>query len=239
MAFQPIVSVSDRWVYAYEALVRGRDGAGALAVLSHVDDSNRYAFDQLCRVTAIEQAACLGLADAGALLSINFLPNAVYRPEVCISTTLAAAQRVGFPIRNIVFEFTESEQTLDTAHVKSIIRAYDEMGFLTAIDDFGAGFSGLNLLADFQPDIIKLDMGLIRAIDRDRVRRTIVGSMIQAARDLEIRVVAEGIETADEFAALRDLGVDLMQGYFFAKPRFGALPPISWDAVPAPAGPAG
>lgn len=233
MAFQPIVSISGKRAFAYEALVRGQNGASAGEVLGHVDDTNRYSFDQVCRVTAIEQAAAVGLGETDALLSINFLPNAVYRPEVCIGTTLAAAKRVGFPPSKIIFEFTESEQTLDTDHVKSIIRAYDEMGFLTAIDDFGAGFSGLNLLADFQPDIIKLDMGLIRAVDHDHVRRTIVGSMVRAAHDLGITVIAEGIETADEFAALRDLGVDLMQGFYFAKPGFQMLPSVAWEATAA------
>jgi len=231
MAFQPIVSVAERRVFAYEALVRGADGSGAASVLERLDDSNRYSFDQLCRVTAIEQAAALDLARAGALLSINFLPNAVYRPEVCIGTTLATAKRVGFPTSNIIFEFTESEQTADTAHVQSIIRAYDEMGFMTAIDDFGAGFSGLNLLADFQPDIIKLDMGLVRNLDHDRIRRTIVGSIVGAAQELGITVVAEGVETVGEYAALCDVGIDLMQGYLFARPALNALPTIDWQAV--------
>ena len=232
MAFQPIVAVSEGRTFAYEALVRGHDGASAALVLAHVDDTNRYAFDQTCRTRAIEDAAKLGLSEKGALLSINFLPNAVYRPEVCIRATLAAAERVGFPLSNIMFEFTEAEQ-LDTKHVGSIVRAYGEMGFLTAIDDFGAGFSGLSLLADFQPDVIKLDMGLIRDIDRDRVRRTIVTNMIRTAADLGIRVVAEGVETADEYMALRDLGIDLMQGYFFARPGFESLPPVPWASLQA------
>jgi len=104
------------------------------------------------------------------------------------------------------------------------------MGFLTAIDDFGAGFPGLNLLADLQPDIIKLDMALIRNVDTDRARRSIVAAMVTATNDLGIRVIAEGIETAQEFAALRDLGIDLMQGYHFAKPAFQALRDVRWDA---------
>ncbi len=80
MAFQPIVNVSTQTVFAHEALVRGVDGEGAGSVLARVSDENRYAFDQNCRVKAIELAADLKLADQGALLSINFLPNAVYEP---------------------------------------------------------------------------------------------------------------------------------------------------------------
>lgn len=151
MAFQPIVDVQSHGVFAYEALVRGAGGEGAGAVLAQVSNSNRYAFDQTCRVKAIELASDLKLADTGALLSINFLPNAVYEPRACIRLTLAAAMRTGFPIQRIMFEFTEVER-LDTQHVLHILRSYRAMGFKTAIDDFGAGYAGLGLLSEFQPD---------------------------------------------------------------------------------------
>lgn len=116
----------------------------------------------------------------------------------------------------------------DIAHVRSTVEAYAEMGFLTAIDDFGAGFSGLNLLADLQPDIIKLDMDLVRHVDQSRARRVIIGAIVQACAELGIEVIAEGIETASEVAALSDLGIELMQGYFFARPQFQALPDAAW-----------
>lgn len=102
------------------------------------------------------------------------------------------------------------------------------MGFKTAIDDFGAGFAGLGLLTKFQPDIVKLDMELIRDIDTDRVKRTIVRNTINMLRDLDIEPVCEGIETRDEYDALRDLGVYLMQGYLFSRPSVAALPQVSW-----------
>jgi EAL domain-containing protein (putative c-di-GMP-specific phosphodiesterase class I) len=157
MAFQPIFDLERRDVFAYEALVRGPAGESAATVLASVTDVNRYAFDQQCRVSAIDWAARLGLTAASAKLSINFLPNAVYEPRACIRATLAAAVRHGLPTDRIIFEFTEQE-ALDTSHLLNILRSYKAMGFLTAIDDFGAGHSGLNLLADFQPDIVKLDM---------------------------------------------------------------------------------
>ena len=96
-AFQPIVNVKTGKVFAHEALVRGLKNEGAYTVLSAVDDANRYAFDQQCRVKAIELATDLKLADDGARLSINFLPNAVYEPRACIRLTLATAMRTGFP----------------------------------------------------------------------------------------------------------------------------------------------
>lgn len=109
MAFQPIVDVETRSVFAHEALVRGADGEGAGEVLAKVTDSNRYGFDQKCRVTAIELASRLDLAKSGANLSINFLPNAVYEPKACIRLTLETAINTGFPVDRIMFEFTEAE----------------------------------------------------------------------------------------------------------------------------------
>src|SRR5262245_58847477 len=88
MAFQPIVDVETETVFAHEALVRSVDGAPAQAVLSRINDANRYAFDQRCRVRAVELASALGMQ---SMLSINFMPNAVYEPTRCLRTTLEAA----------------------------------------------------------------------------------------------------------------------------------------------------
>ncbi|MBJ7320330.1 MAG: EAL domain-containing protein [Alphaproteobacteria bacterium] len=227
MAFQPIVDVSTQTVFAYEALVRGKDGAGAGQVLAQISAANRYAFDQLCRTTAIELAAEIDMAAEGANLSINFLPNAVYEPRACIRTTLAAAMRTGFPVNRIIFEFTESE-AMDADHILNILRSYRAMGFKTAIDDFGAGYAGLGLLALFQPDIVKLDMALIRNIDTDPVKRTIVRNTLNMLRDLGVEPVCEGVETLAEHDVLRDLGVTLMQGYLLAKPAVETLTPVAW-----------
>lgn len=232
MAFQPIVNVQTRTVFAYEALVRGQDGQGAGAVLSQVSTENRYGFDQLCRRTAIELASRLDLTSEGANLSINFMPNAVYEPRACIRVTLDAAMRTGFPVDRIIFEFTEDE-TFDTNHLLNILRSYRAMGFKTAIDDFGAGYAGLGLLARFQPDIVKLDMALIRDIDTDRVKRTIASNTLNMLRDLGVLAVCEGIETRAEYEVLRDMGVSLIQGYLLAKPAFEALPDVAWPSVEA------
>ena len=229
MAFQPIVDVEAGKIFGHEALVRGPNGEGAQSVLSAVNDDNVYAFDQQCRVRAIQLAAKLDLARDGARLSINFLPNAVYEPKACIQLTLAAAAASGFPLDRIIFEFTENEQ-VPAAHLDHILNTYKVMGFATAIDDFGAGFAGLTLLARFQPDIVKLDMELIRGLDRDRVRRTIVRSMTATCRDLGIQVLAEGVETREEYEALREIGISLYQGYFFARPAFESLAEPVWPS---------
>ncbi len=154
------------------------------------------------------------------MVSINFMPNAVYKPETCIRATLAAAKRFNFPLQRIIFEVTEQEQVLDVDHLTGILRAYRKEGFMTAIDDFGAGYAGLNLLADFQPDLIKLDMQLIRNIEQDSVRQILVEAALRMCRKLNIRVIAEGIESLGGLHALRDMGVELFQGYLLAKPGF-------------------
>ena len=227
MAFQPIVDATSRSIYAHEALVRGPAGEGAGWVFENVNDDNRYRFDQACRVKAVQLASQLGVAER---ISINFLPNAVYRPELCIRTTLAAAEEYAFPTERMIFEVTESEKISDVGHVRGIIQHYKACGFTTAIDDFGAGYAGLNLLADLQTDLVKLDMALVHGIDTDRTRRAIVRGILEVGQELGIRVVAEGVEKPGEFRALRDLGVELFQGYLFAKPAFRALAPLTPEA---------
>jgi EAL domain-containing protein (putative c-di-GMP-specific phosphodiesterase class I) len=157
-------------------------------------------------------------------LSINFMPNAVYEPATCIRLTLAAARKVGFAVDRLIFELTESERIRDPAHALRIIRDYRERGFLTAIDDFGAGYSGLNLLADFQPHIVKLNMALTRDIDRDPVRRAIVAGVIGTCKALDCRIIAEGVERAGELDTLREMGIGLFQAYLLARPGLETLP---------------
>ena len=224
-AYQPIVDVQRRTIYAHEALVRGPQGESAASVLAQVNDSNRYRFDQSCRVKAIKGASALGMTEN---LSINFLPNAIYKPELCIRTTLAAANAHGFPLSQIIFEVTEGERVEDGPWFAEILREYQRCGFKTAIDDFGAGYAGLALLADFQPDLIKLDMGLIRNLDTDRNRRTIVGNLVRMCEEMHIQVIGEGVETVGERDALRDAGVYLMQGYLFARPAFQAMAAVEF-----------
>ena len=226
MAFQPIVNTTTQVIFAYEALVRGLNQETASQIFENINDTNRYRFDQSCRTKAIKLAADLGMQ---SYLSINFLPNAVYQPELCIRTTLDAAETFGFPIEKIIFEITEGEKIENKTHVREIVEYYKAKGFKTAIDDFGAGYAGLNLLAEIQTDIIKLDMALIRHIDHDRIRQAIVKGIIQVCQELSITIIAEGIETQDELRTLQNFGIELFQGYYFAKPEFQCLPKISQD----------
>ncbi len=227
MAFQPIINCQTNQIFGYEALVRGLNNESAYSIISKVNDDNRYLFDQLCRVKAISLAAKLKL---DSMLSINFLPKAIYKPERCIRTTLDAAEKYGFPTERIMFEFTEVEKIEDVDFVKSILECYSKMGFTTAIDDFGAGYAGLGLLANFQTSIAKFDMELIRNIDQDKARQSIIKNCFNMFNELNVTPLAEGIETIEEMEWLRDLGIELMQGYLFAKPGFEFLPEVDFSA---------
>jgi EAL domain-containing protein (putative c-di-GMP-specific phosphodiesterase class I) len=230
-AYQPIVDVATRSIYGHEALVRGPGGESAASVLAQVNENNRYRFDQACRVKAIKTAARLGVRER---ISINFLPNAIYKPEVCIRTTLEAARVHGFPLERIIFEVTEGERVDDGAWLAEILREYKRCGLQTAIDDFGAGYAGLTLLAGFQPDLIKIDMDLVRNVDRSSPRQAIVRGLMQTCRDLGVQIIAEGIETPGERDFLADAGIHLMQGYLFGRPVFqgvGTIDPLAWGAA--------
>ena len=152
MAFQPIVERSTGAVFAQEALVRGPDGQGAGWVFDHVTSENLYHFDQACRTRAIELASELELEQ---MLSINFMPNAVYKPERCLQTTLRVADETGFPINRLIFEIVETEDISDLDHLTDIIDVYRAFGMKIALDDVGAGHAGLHRVVDLETDIVK------------------------------------------------------------------------------------
>jgi len=231
MAFQPIGNVRTGKIFAYEALVRGPAGESAASVLGKVTEANRYAFDQNCRVHAITLASQLGLVETGARLSINFMPGAIYSPAACIRLTLTTAERLGFPCDRLLFEITEAEEVRDRAHLAAIVAEYRRHGFHIALDDFGAGYCGLNLLADLSTEVVKLDMELTRNLHKRPAAQLIVKAMVQLGEQMGSDIIAEGIETIEEYAALCNCGIFLMQGYLFAKPAFEALPCFTLPAM--------
>jgi EAL domain-containing protein (putative c-di-GMP-specific phosphodiesterase class I) len=220
-AFQPIVDVVNHEVFSYEALIRGLRDESAFQVLMEVPANKRYRFDQDSRVAAIALAAKLGL---NCHLNLNFLPQGLYVSVDSIDTTLDAAARNGIPNGRIILEVTEGEVIADHVHFAARLNEYRRMGLKIAIDDFGAGYSGLNLLADFQPDQIKIDMNLVRGIERNGPRQAIVRAIAQACADLGIDVIAEGVETEQEYLWFAEQGIRLFQGYFFGRPGFESLP---------------
>lgn len=220
MAFQPIINWQIKDVIGYEALVRGPNGEGAGWVFARINDNNKYYFDQACRVKAIATASQLQL---DKMLSINFLPNAVYNPETCIRATIEAADLFGFDIKQIMFEVTESEQIVDRGKLIEIFESYARRGFITAIDDFGSGYADLSWLDALKPHVLKLDMSLIRDIDCFPEKQVFVKDTLERCLESNTQVLAEGIESRAELDYLASLGINLFQGYYFATPRLEYL----------------
>lgn len=224
--FQPIVPC-DRptEVFAYEALIRGRTHEGAQLSPGELFGRARssdmlFQLDRGSRLAIIERAAAVGIQTK---LFINFTPSAIYDPAFCLRTTVAAIEKTSLKPGDIVFEVVESEEIHDTKHLLRILDFYRENGYRVALDDLGAGFSSLNLLTELRPDFIKLDMHLIRDVDTNDYKGRILRSLIDLAHNLDIPVIAEGVETHAEWRWLRNAGADLIQGYLFAKPD--ATPP--------------
>lgn len=220
-AFQPIVDTHTRTAYSHEALVRGLDNEPAYQVLQRYSGDRMPAFDAACRAKAIEVAARVGV---NTNLNLNFLPSAAFKLAIGLDSTIEAANQHGFPLDRIIMEATEGEAISNPTRFATVVNEYRRAGVRLAIDDFGAGYAGLSLLSEFQPDIVKLDMALVRGIESDGPRQAIVRAIAQVCVDLGIDFVIEGVETINEFSWFNDLGVHLYQGFLFAKPMFEAMP---------------
>jgi EAL domain-containing protein (putative c-di-GMP-specific phosphodiesterase class I) len=223
-AFQPIVDSITCEVVSYEALIRGSGGESAYQVLGQVPQERLLEFDQKARARAIALAARLGI---GCNLNLNFMPQSLRSPESILSG-LEAANRAHLPVEHLIVEVTEGAAIGDHAYFTEIVNEHRGLGLKFAIDDFGAGYSGLNLLADFQPDLIKLDLKLVRGIERLGPRQAIVRGVAQVCFDLGIDVIAEGVETVEEYAWLAHAGIRLFQGFLFARPGLESFPPVHY-----------
>lgn len=226
--FQPIVDMQSNHVYAHECLLRGIRGSQVVPPNEVFGTASNlglmFHLDKLARISAIRNAHAAGLHSN---IFINFNPTAIYQPEACLQTTVQAARESGIPPHNIVFEVVESEEVRDVDFLKRVLDFYRNAGFRVALDDMGAGFSGLNLLNDLKPDFIKLDMQLIRDVHLDPYKQQIAKHMLQLAQELGIQSVVEGLECAGEWEWAKAHGATLAQGYFFAKPS--AIPATRSD----------
>ena len=222
-AFQPVVNVAKRAIVAYEALVRGARGESASAIISDIAPEDLPGFDEHCRSSAMRLASQLGIS---CDLNLNLVPQGFHYDRDCLASTLDAAIRYNFFPERLVVEVTEGEVMGNQERFTDLMEVYRGLGMRLAIDDFGSGYSGLNLLAHFQPDQLKLDKNMARGIANRSPRQSIVRAVLQVCRDLGIEVVAEGIEVADEFRWFCDHGVELFQGYFFGRPGFELLPSV-------------
>src|SRR6185369_4159101 len=222
MAFQPIVCWSERRIHAYEALVRNDEPS--LSRPDHLFD----AAEQLHRVQELGRTIRRAVAQAvvnaptDALIFVNLHANDLTDEELYAENAPLAV----FAER-IVFEITERTSLDKMSDIQERMAALRARGYRIAVDDLGAGYAGLSSLASLQPEVVKLDMSLVRGVDQQPIKQQLVASLQTLGGPLGIRVVAEGVETVAERDTLVNIGCDLFQGYLFAKPARN-FPTVNW-----------
>lgn len=226
IAYQPIVRWSTRQVYAYEGLVRSLEPTmphpGALF------EAAERLEQTITLGRAIRKAVPGPMVNADALLfanlsTIELEDDALYADD---SPLLPLARRT-------VLEVTERASLDEVKNVRERIAALRRMGFRIALDDIGAGYAGLSSFAVLEPDVVKLDMSLVRDVQSSPTKQKLIRSMTSLCEGMGIMVIAEGVESRQELNVLLDLGCDYFQGYYFAKPA-RPFPAVSWgDAVAA------
>jgi EAL domain-containing protein (putative c-di-GMP-specific phosphodiesterase class I) len=217
-AYQPIVSLADRSVVAHEALLRGvvdgREVGGGDLFFVAEQAGWLHRLDRIGRESAIAGAVpWLGDDD----LFINFNPTSIYRPQVCLASTERVVHETGLDPTQLVFEVVESHAIADRGHLVSILDHYRSLGWKVALDDVGAGWSSLSLLAAVRPEVVKLDKALVQELPDDGAR-TVVKAVTDLAHQLGAVVVAEGVETERLAEEVTALGADLGQGWLFGRP---------------------
>jgi EAL domain-containing protein (putative c-di-GMP-specific phosphodiesterase class I) len=216
IAFQPVINTNDDGsIFSFEALLRGPCGESAAFVLNQVHKRDSIRFDATCRRCAVRMMQTLAMP---ARVNVNVNPSAIFDSSLGLDDTIRAAQEIGFCEERLVFEILENKYVEDMKQLHRLLSSYKPKNILIALDDFGAGYNNLNSLLELQPDIIKLDMGLIRGIDKDARRRSLVLGLSSACNAMEITIIGEGVETRGEADALRNLGINLMQGHLFGMP---------------------
>jgi EAL domain-containing protein (putative c-di-GMP-specific phosphodiesterase class I) len=224
MAYQPIVRSREHLLFGYEALLRSKEQSlphpGAI-----IDAAERLErLPDLGR--AIRASATLpveGNPDAG-LLFVNLHTRDLLDPT--LTSPESPLSRIA---KRVVLEITERASLHEIKDIPLRVAQLREMGFQIAIDDLGAGYAGLTSFALLEPEIVKLDMSLVRNVHRQSTKQKLIRSMTGLCKDMGMMVVAEGIETVEERDALVDLGCDLLQGYLFARPGV-AFPSFTWGS---------
>ncbi|MFZ5895533.1 MAG: EAL domain-containing protein [Myxococcota bacterium] len=227
IAFQPIVNVKTRTVHAFESLLRSNEPAlpHPNAVLDAAERLGRL--DALGRIVR-EKAAREAVEAPEVRLFVNLHVRDLLDPN--LSDPDAALSKIA---NRVVLEITERSSLEDVRDARLRVAALRELGFRIAVDDMGAGYAGLSSFALLEPDVVKLDMSLIRDVHRSATKRRVIRSLIELSKGMGIEVVAEGVETAEERDVLIELGCELLQGYLFAKPG-KPFPSVAWGTLAAP-----
>jgi EAL domain-containing protein (putative c-di-GMP-specific phosphodiesterase class I) len=227
-ALQPIVHAKSHRITSVEALLRGPNGESPQAVLGTLPADRLHAFDLQSKADAIALVAALKL---DCVLSVNLLPMSLLSKEGAVDFLVRQCHLHQWPLDKFLVEITEEEAI---THLDEFLLAVQQLrtaGIQVAIDDFGAGHAGLSLLADFQPDKLKIDKRIIQGVHSSGPRQAIVRSVMEFCFCLGITVVAEGVEAVEDWAWLQTAGVRRFQGYLFARPGLEGLPPVAWPVV--------
>ncbi len=226
MAYQPIVTAKDGQIYGYEGLLRTQEPTlpHPGAVIEAAERLGRL--EELGREIRAVAPVPLGTAGA-ATLFLNLHPH-----DLRDETLFGADSPLGRIALRVVLEITERASLGDVPDVRDRLVRLRRMGFRLAVDDLGAGYAGLNSFAALEPEIVKLDLSLVRDIDSNSIKRAVVDKMTSLSHNLGALVVAEGVETVAERDALIAVGCDLMQGYLFARPG-RPFPSAAWGSEPS------
>jgi EAL domain-containing protein (putative c-di-GMP-specific phosphodiesterase class I) len=221
MAYQPIVCWSTKTVYAHEALLRSREPSlsNPGAILS--------AGERLGRLNDLGRAIRHAVADTAATARGSMLFVNLHTLDLIDDSLFALDAPLTQFASDVTLEITERSALDLVTDVSSRVEELRRMGYRLAVDDLGAGYAGLTSFALLRPDVVKLDMSLVRGVDANPIKQKLVGTMAGLASEMGMRVVVEGVETIAERDTLIELGCDLFQGYLFARPT-AEFPPISW-----------
>jgi EAL domain-containing protein (putative c-di-GMP-specific phosphodiesterase class I)/ActR/RegA family two-component response regulator len=222
IAYQPIVRFEAKEVYGYEALMRTTEPTlpHPGAVLDAAERLGRLR--ELGRAVRDKAAEGFANAPAGATLFVN-----LHTLDLSDDGLLAVTAPLTKIASRVVLEITERAALDEVKDARARVAALRAIGFRIAIDDLGAGYAGLTSFAQLQPEVVKLDMSLVRDVHKEPTKRKLIHSMTQLCREMGMLVVAEGIETQDERDALSGLGCQLLQGYLFARPG-RPFPDVVW-----------
>ncbi len=224
-AFQPIVNPVSKLVTSAEALLRGPNNESPATILSQYSGIDLYRFDLESKQYALQIAADMGLP---CRVSVNLLPMSLIMIPDAVDFLLDKIESLGLSSEQIIVEITEEEAITNHDAFHGAVTRLRAAGIKVAIDDFGAGFAGLSLLAEFQPDKLKIDRKLIQGIQTNGPKQAIVRAVIECCYSLGISVIAEGVEDAAEVNWLLEAGVSKFQGFYFARPSFNGFPQINW-----------
>lgn len=216
---QPIIKMDENRIFGYESLLRTKDmSVNPGALFFYASRSGLQSMlDQKARRIAVKAKS--DHLKKGQKIFINFLPSTIYVPEFCLKHTFQIVEEFNIDPSDLVFEVVETEKITDVDHLKSILDTYKASGMQVALDDVGTGYSTLEMLRLLQPDYLKIDRSYVKNCHKDTSNQAFLYKVMERADQLGIQVLAEGIETEEEWHWLRQLGVDYGQGYFIGKPR--------------------